>query len=111
MAADASISQGVSDAASPRRDVEVDAEPSGRVEVDAADEADAPDPNVPPRFVEGGSFCSSQGASSVFCDDFDTADLTQEWQREGVFGKLTSYDSKSAPNDFLIEKEKIKRRK
>ena len=67
------------------------------------DDADAPDPNVPPVFVDGGSFCSKDGATATFCEDFDTADLTRSWLREGVFGKLTSYSPKSAPNVFLID--------
>lgn len=62
---------------------------------------DAADPNVAPVFVDGGSFCESQDAT--FCDDFDTADLSARWVREGVFARLTSYGAKSAPNDFLLD--------
>ena len=71
-------------------------------DVDGAD-ADVPDPNVPPVFVSGGSFCEKEGAAATFCDDFDTADLPENWLREGIFGKLTSYAPKSAPNVFLVD--------
>ncbi len=63
---------------------------------------DAPDPNIPPVFVSGGSFCSQGGSSATFCEDFDTADLPAQWIREGVLGKLTSYSPKSVPNVFLV---------
>ncbi len=69
---------------------------------EAEGDSDAPDPNGPPVFVDGGSFCSENGGTA-FCDDFDTADLSKQWLREGVFGKLTSYSPKSAPNVFLID--------
>lgn len=64
---------------------------------------DAPDPNIPPVFVSGGSFCSQGGASATFCEDFDTADLPAQWIREGVLGRLTSYLPKSVPNVFLVD--------
>jgi len=60
------------------------------------------DPNVPPVFVDGGSFCGAQ-ESATFCEDFDTADLPVQWIREGLFAKLTSYAPKSAPNVFLLD--------
>lgn len=59
------------------------------------------DPNTPPYFVDGGSFCSTQSTTS-FCDDFDTVDLSKNWLREGAYAKLTSHEAKSAPNDFLL---------
>jgi hypothetical protein len=62
---------------------------------------DAPDPNAPPIFVDGGSFCPV--GSNTFCEDFDTAELAVKWLREGVYGKLTSYSPKSAPNVFLVD--------
>lgn len=71
--------------------------------VDAGVEAEAPDPNGPPRFVDGGSFCSKEGAAATFCEDFDTHDLSARWIREGVFSRLTSYSPKSAPNVLLID--------
>jgi len=64
---------------------------------------DAPDPNIPPVFVSGGSFCSQGGSSATFCEDFDTADLPAQWVREGVLGRLTSYLPKSIPNVFLVD--------
>lgn len=67
---------------------------------DAGDGAIA-DPNTPPYFVDGGSFCSTQTTTS-FCDDFDTAELSKNWLREGAYAKLTSHEAKSAPNDFLL---------
>lgn len=61
------------------------------------------DPNVPPVFVDAGTFCTKPNSPSTFCEDFDTADLSARWLREGVFGKLTSYSPKSAPNVFLVD--------
>lgn len=69
---------------------------------DATTEADAGDPNTPPVFVDGGSFCGGQDGTT-FCEDFDTADLPVRWIREGVFARLTSYTPKSAPNVFLLD--------
>lgn len=63
---------------------------------------DAPDPNTPPVFVDGGSFCSTQDGTA-FCEDFDTTDLPVHWTEEGAWAKLTSYEPKSAPNGFLLE--------
>lgn len=63
---------------------------------------DAADPNVAPVFVDGGSFCGTQDAAT-FCEDFDTADLPARWVTEGVFARLTSNSSKSAPNDLLLD--------
>ncbi len=68
----------------------------------ASPELDAGDPNAPPIFVDGGSFCGTQ-ESTAFCEDFDTADLPAHWIKEGVFAKLTSYAAKSAPNVFLLD--------
>lgn len=68
----------------------------------ASPEVDAGDPNLPPVFVDGGSFCGTQ-ESTAFCEDFDTADLAVRWVKEGVFAKLTSYAAKSAPNVFLLD--------
>lgn len=72
-------------------------------ETDGGAEEGAVDPNVPPRFVDGGSFCSTTGGSITFCEDFDTTELAARWLREGVFAKLTSYMPKSAPNVFLVD--------
>ncbi|HVH45217.1 MAG TPA: hypothetical protein VM925_22850 [Labilithrix sp.] len=69
---------------------------------DAGTDADAGDPNAPPVFVDGGSFCSGQSGTK-FCDDFDTAPLSANWIREGIYAKHTSYRAKSAPNDFLVD--------
>ncbi len=88
-------------APSPRRDGGT-GEPGTDGGSDGTD-SDAPDPNVPPVFVPGGSFCAKEGADATFCDDFDTADLPQQWLREGIFAKLTSYAPKSAPNVFLVD--------
>jgi len=63
---------------------------------------EAGDPNLPPVFVDGGSFCGTQ-ESAAFCEDFDTSDLPVRWVKEGVFAKLTSYSAKSAPNVFLLD--------
>lgn len=68
----------------------------------ASPEVDAGDPNGPPVFVDGGSFCGTQ-ESTAFCEDFDTKDLPVHWVKEGVFAKLTSYSAKSAPNVFLLD--------
>lgn len=68
----------------------------------ASPEMDAGDPNLPPVFVDGGSFCGTQ-ESTAFCEDFDTTDLPVHWVKEGVFAKLTSYSAKSAPNVFLLD--------
>lgn len=68
----------------------------------ATSELDAGDPNTPPVFVDGGSFCGAQDGAT-FCEDFDTADLPVRWVKEGVFARLTSYTSKSAPNGFLLD--------
>lgn len=86
-------------APAPRGDGGAGSSDAGEDEADS----DAPDPNVPPVFVAGDSFCAKEGAAATFCDDFDTADLPQRWLREGVFGKLTSYSPKSAPNVFLVD--------
>lgn len=79
---------------------------SGLPSADAGDsgsvEADAGDPNTPPVFVDGGSFCGTQ-ETAAFCEDFDTADLPVRWVKEGVFARLTSYSSKSSPNGFLLD--------
>lgn len=77
---------------------------SGPSESDAGSELDGADPNVPPVFVDAGtSFCPHPEAPSTFCEDFDSVDLTSRWLREGVFAKLTSYASRSAPNVFLVD--------
>lgn len=68
---------------------------------DTTPEVEAGDPNTPPVFVDGGSFCGGQDGAT-FCEDFDTADLPIRWIREGVFARLTSYTAKSAPNVFLL---------
>ena len=73
-----------------------DAGDSGSPEVDAAD------PNTPPVFVDGGSFCGTQ-ESTTFCEDFDTTDLPVHWVEEGAWARLTSYEPKSAPNVFLVD--------
>jgi hypothetical protein len=74
--------------------------------VDASDgpapEVDAGDPNTPPVFVDGGSFCGAQDGAT-FCEDFDTADLPVHWIHEGVFARLTSYTPKSSPNGLLLD--------
>lgn len=75
----------------------------GAEEFDAASDTDVPDPNVPPVFVDGGTFCTQPGGPTGFCEDFDTADLSERWLREGVFGKLTSYAPRSAPNVFVVD--------
>ena len=86
--------------ASGRTDLDVsttgDLVEAGFVDVDAGD------PNLPPVFVDGGSFCSTQ-ESTAFCEDFDTADLPAHWLKEGIFARLTSTASKSTPNAFLLE--------
>lgn len=64
-------------------------------------DASTVDPNGPPRFVDGGSFCSGQTTTS-FCEDFDVEDLPKKWLREGPYAKLTTHASKSAPNTFLV---------
>lgn len=69
---------------------------------DGGSEADAPDPNTPPVFIDGGSFCSGQ-TTATFCDDFDKAPLAINWTREGAFAKQTSYQPSSAPNVFLVD--------
>jgi hypothetical protein len=76
----------------------------GAPEADGATDAEAGDPNAPPQFLPDGStsFCNTPQGPSAFCEDFDTADLTARWLREGVFGKLTSYAPKSPPNVFLL---------
>jgi hypothetical protein len=65
-------------------------------------DADAGDPNTPPVFVDGGTFCDAQ-SGATFCEDFDTADLPGRWAREGVFARLTSFSPSSAPNGFLVD--------
>ncbi|MBX3259943.1 MAG: hypothetical protein KF782_09650 [Labilithrix sp.] len=76
----------------------------GASDPDTGAELDGADPNVPPVFVDAGtSFCPVPETPSTFCEDFDSADLTVRWLREGVFGKLTSYSSRSAPNVFLVD--------
>jgi hypothetical protein len=79
-------------------DPERDSEP-----IDAAEplEAEAPDPNGPPVFVEGETFCDGQ-TGATFCDDFDKLDLPFHWVREGSWAKLTSHAARSKPNDFLV---------
>lgn len=59
------------------------------------------DPNAPPIFQDGGSFCAGK-STAAFCEDFDEVPLDKRWIREGTFGRLTSYNAKSAPNDFLV---------
>lgn len=84
-------------------DTNRDADDGGTVTGDGATaEADAGDPNTPPIFVDGGSFCGAQEIVT-FCEDFDTADLPAQWVKEGVFARLTSYTPKSAPNGFLVD--------
>jgi hypothetical protein len=68
----------------------------------ATPEVDAGDPNTPPIFVDGGSFCGAQDGAT-FCEDFDTADLPVRWVQEGLFARLTSYSPKSAPNGLLLD--------
>ncbi|MBX3210092.1 MAG: hypothetical protein KF764_33990 [Labilithrix sp.] len=83
---------------------ETGADGGGDSNRDSGAELDGPDPNVPPVFVDAGtSFCPTPESATTFCEDFDTADLTARWLREGVFGKLTSYASRSAPNVFLLD--------
>lgn len=72
-------------------------------ETDGNADEDGADPNVPPVFVDAGTFCTTTDAPSTFCEDFDTAPLSGRWLREGVYGKLTSYAPKSAPNVFLVD--------
>lgn len=74
---------------------------------DAGPEADAPDPNVAPIFVDGGSFCDDQTPGSVtLCDDFDTQPVTNQWSLEaqaGTIGRLTAFRPSSAPNCFFMD--------
>ena len=72
-------------------------------EDDGATNEGGADPNIPPVFVDAGTFCTKPEAPNTFCEDFDTADLSARWLREGVFSKLTSYAPKSAPNVFLVD--------
>lgn len=74
------------------------AEASDDASFDAETDAD---PNTPPVFQDGGSFCAGHSAAT-FCEDFDEVPLDKRWIREGTFGRLTSYNAKSAPNDFLV---------
>lgn len=67
---------------------------------DAEADVDAGDPNGPPVYVDGGTFC--KGQTLAFCDDFDKGSVDREWIREGTFLKQTSYLSKSAPNNLLV---------
>jgi hypothetical protein len=76
---------------------------TGSTSNDAGTDAARPDPNVPPVFVDGGSYCSTGGEGATFCEDFDTADLPARWITEGVFAKLTSYAPKSEPNVLLVD--------
>jgi len=70
--------------------------------IDAGADSEVPNPNVPPIFVDGGTWCGEQ-TGTTFCDDFDTSELTKRWMKEGAFAKLTSYSPKSAPNDLVVD--------
>lgn len=66
---------------------------------------DAGDPNLPPVFTSGGTTCKTFTAGpdgGDLCDDFDKSALTTNWIVEGPYEKLTSYNAKSMPNDFLV---------
>lgn len=58
---------------------------------------------VPPSFVDGGTFCAeSPNSTATFCDDFDSTPLDVKWVREGVFANLSTVSPRSAPNDFFM---------
>jgi hypothetical protein len=91
------------DVSTPREETDAKADTLVRADTESGVDADRPDPNVPPIFVDAGSFCPTPTSSTTFCEDFDTTDLTTRWLREGIYGKLTSYAPKSAPNVFLVD--------